>query len=162
VSYAQFITWLDGSPLSQLFKVTAWFVPTVQSIHILGIGVVMSAGVIIALRLLGVGVRNVDIVALNERLLPPVWWALVVLLTSGALLIITEPTRTLTNPYFFAKMACLLLLAPLTRYFQLAVRKQPLRWRAASAPTFAVKPMAVGATLLLIAIIFLGRWIAYA
>lgn len=162
MTYEQFILWLDATPLSYLFKVTTWVVPTVQSIHILAIGIVLSAGVIIALRLLGLSVRQMDVAALNERLIPSVWWALLVLLVTGIVLIITEPTRTLNNPYFFAKMGCLLVLVPLTRYFQLTVRKQPLRWSAASAPTRAVRPIVATAMLLLLAIIFCGRWIAYA
>lgn len=157
----EFIAWLDASSLSQLFKVTSWVVPAVQSIHILAIGVVLSASVIISLRLLGFGTRYMDVASLSERLIPPAWWALLVLLVSGLLLIITEPGRTLTNPYFFAKMGCLIVLLPLARYFQLAVRKQPLRWSTTAAVSFAVRPLVAIAMLLLLAIIFCGRFIAY-
>lgn len=159
--YQQFLMWLDGTSLSLLFRVTSWVVPTVQSIHILAIGVVLSAAVIISLRLAGLSARHLEVAALNDRLMPSVWWAILVLLVTGIILIITEPHRTLTNPFFFAKMACLLILIPLARYFQQAVRRQPLRWGAATAPSRAVRPIVVTAMLLLIAIIFCGRWIAY-
>lgn len=161
MTYEQFILWLDATPLSQLFKVTSWVVPAVQSIHILAIGVVLSAAVIISLRLFGLNTRHMDVAALSERLLPAVWWALLVLLVSGIVLIITEPTRTLNNPYFFTKMGCLLVLVPLIRYFELTVRRQPLRWGAVSAPSGAVRPGVATAMLLLLVIIFCGRFIAY-
>lgn len=160
--YEQFITWLDATPLSLLFKVTSWVVPAVQSIHIIAIGVVLAAAVVISLRLVGLNARHIDVGSLNDRLIPSIWWALLVLLGSGIVLIIAEPTRTLNNPYFFAKMGCLIVLAPLTRYFQLAVRRQPLRWGAVSAPSRAVRPVVASAMLLLLAIILCGRWIAYA
>src|SRR5687767_15044176 len=110
---SQLIAWLDATQLSLLFKVTTWLVPTVQSIHILAIGVVLSGAVIISLRLAGVNARHIDVRALGNWLLPAMWWAVLVLLISGLVLIIAEPTRTLNNPFFFAKMACLLVLVPL-------------------------------------------------
>lgn len=159
---AQFIAWLDATQLSTLFKVTSWVVPTVQSIHILAIGVVLASGLLIALRLLGLSGRHLEIVALGERLLPSIWWAALVLLVTGLILIVAEPTRTLNNPFFFAKVACLLVLVPLTRCFQLSLRKAPVRWSAAAVPPRTVRPLAATAMLLLLAVIFCGRWIAYA
>lgn len=160
--YQQFIAWLALTPFSQLLKETAWVVPAVQSIHILAIGVVLSCSVIIALRLIGVNARHLQIITLSDRLIPATWWALLVLFITGAALILAEPERTLTNPYFFAKMACLIVLVPLARYFQLDVRRRPQYWLAETPPSPAVQPTVVVGMLLLIAVVFCGRWIAYA
>lgn len=159
--YQQFIAWLDATPLSLLFKVTTWVVPAVQGIHILGIAVVLSGAVIISLRLTGWSALHIDVAALNERLIPSMWWAILVLLCSGVVLIIAEPTRALNNPFFFAKMGCLVILLPLIRYFQLTVRRQPQHWGAAGVRSRAVRPIVAAAMLLLVAVIFCGRWIAY-
>lgn len=159
--YQQFIAWLDATAFSLLLKVTSWVVPFVQSIHILGIAVVLSGAVIISLRLTGLRALHIDVAALNDRLIPWMWWAMLVLLCSGAILIIAEPTRTLNNPFFFTKMACLVILLPLTRCFQLAVRRQPQRWSAAPVRSRAVRPIVAAAMLLLLAVIYCGRWIAY-
>jgi uncharacterized membrane protein len=158
--YQQFLIGLDGSWLSQLFKVTSWLVPVVQSIHILAIGVVFSSSVIILLRLAAVNAREVPITALNERLLPWIWWSLLVLLVSGVILIITEPGRALTNPFFFAKMLLVAIFTVLTRYYQRALRRTPQRWSTAALPR-ALRPAAAVVLLILLAIIFCGRWIAY-
>jgi hypothetical protein len=162
VTYQQFIEWLDATPLSLLLKVTTWVIPSVQSIHILGIGVVLSGAVIISLRLAGLRGSHLPVATLVDKVIPPIWWAILVLLLSGLILIIAEPTRTLNNPFFFTKMGCLLLLVPLTRYFQLAVRRNPLRWGEVSVPSRAIRPAVAGAMLLLLVVIFCGRWIAYA
>ncbi len=159
--YDHFIVWLDGTQLSLLFKVTSWLVPLMQSIHILAIGVVVSGGVIILLRVTGVNACHVDIAALNERLIPPIWWALLVLLLTGLILIITEPGRAMVNPFFFAKMLCVVAFVVLTRWFQLAVRRQPQRWSGSASLPPARLPICVLALLLLLAIVFCGRWIAY-
>ena len=162
MAYQDFVAWLGTSSVSEALKAAEWVVPTVQSLHILGIGVVLSCATIVALRLFGFHTRHLDVTTLNERLIPAAWWALLALFVTGAVLIVAEPTRTLNNPYFFAKVACLLVLAPLTRYFQVAVRRQPQRWAGLPASSRAVRPTVATAMLLLLAVVFCGRWIAYA
>lgn len=162
MEYQQFIAWLGATALSEWLKEVTWIVPAVQSVHILGIGVVLSCSVIIALRLIGVNARHLHIFTLNERLIPATWWALLLLAITGAALIVAEPTRTLNNPYFFAKMGCLIALIPLARWFQLNVRKRPNYWATEGAPSPAVLPAVGLGMVLLVAVIFCGRWIAYA
>jgi len=159
--YDQFIIWLDKTSLSQLFKVTDWLVPAVQSVHILAIGVVFSSTVVILLRVAALSPRDVQVTALNRRLLPWIWWSLLVLLISGIILIITEPGRALTNPFFFAKMALIAVFAVLARYYQVAVRNAPAPWNEVSAPRPGVRPVSAIVLLILLAIVFCGRWIAY-
>src|ERR1700761_7541567 len=120
--FEQFIRWLDGTSLSQLFKVTDWLVPFVQSVHILAIGVVFSSSVIVLLRVAAMSGRDVQVTALNRRLLPWIWWSLLVLLITGIILIIAEPGRALTNPFFFAKIGLIAVFVILARYYQVAVR----------------------------------------
>jgi len=136
-------------------------VPAVQSIHILAIGVVVSSSVIILLRVAALNARDMQIAALNERLLPWIWWALLVLLISGTLLIVTEPGRSLANPFFFAKMILVAIFAAVTRYYQVAVRGAPQRWNAVAAVPRLTRPISALVLLLLLAIVFCGRWIAY-
>lgn len=159
--YDHFIAWLEATPLSTLFKVTFWVVPVMQSIHILAIGVVFATGVIIALRVAGLSARHVAIATLNDRLIPWAWCSLLVLLVTGVILIITEPGRALTNPFFFAKLACIVVVTVLMRGFQRAVRRNPLRWSGDTAMPWGARPIAGFVVLLLLAIIFCGRFIAY-
>ena len=159
--YIHFVNWLEATPLSTLFKVTYWVVPVMQSIHILAIGVVFASGVVIALRVAGISVRPAAIATLNDRLIPWVWWSLLVLLFTGVILIITEPGRAMTNPFFFAKLACIVVLTIAARGFQLAVRRDPVRWSGEAALPWSARPIAGFVVLLLLGIIFCGRFIAY-
>ena len=159
--YTHFVSWLEATPLSTLFKVTYWVVPVMQSIHILAIGVVFASGVIIALRVAGVSARPASIATLNDRLIPWVWWSLAVLLFTGIILIITEPGRAMTNPFFFAKLACIVVVTATARAFQLAVRRNPMRWGGDAALPWGARPIAGFVVLLLLGIIFCGRFIAY-
>src|SRR4051812_21217766 len=97
--------WLQNTPLSQVIQEVSWIIPTVQTIHILSIAVVIAAIFFIDLRLMGIAARSQPTSQIIERFLPGVWIALVVLLLSGSILIIAEPDRSLENPAFQLKMA---------------------------------------------------------
>jgi hypothetical protein len=72
-----------------------------------------------------------------------IWWALPVLLATGAIMIIGEPVRSLANPVFQLKMALLLSA--------IAVFLLPFKNRIVATLSLS----------LWIGIVFAGRWIAY-
>ena len=92
------------------------------------------------------------------RFVPWVWRTLVVLATSGAILIIGEPSRELLNPYFQAKMIMLAAVALITFVVQRQTKKNAAYWETRKAAAI----VAGSASLLLwVGIITAGRWIAY-
>ena len=89
------------------------------------------------------------------------WAALAILLATGTILAVGEPDRVLANPVFWTKMALVVLAFALTLLFRYPLlhpqfRFEPARWAA------LVKPMAWVSLLVWIAVVFCGRWIAYA
>ena len=82
-----------------------WVIPTVQSIHILAIAIVMSATAMLNLRLAGFIGSDSSVRQLANRSLPWLWWSLPVLLATGLVMILGEPARELTNAFFWSKMA---------------------------------------------------------
>ena len=153
--------WIDQTALSQSIQAAGWVVPTVQTIHILAIAVVASSALMIDLRLIGVFWANRPMKDVTARFLPLVWWPLLVLLATGMIMIIAEPSRSLKNPAFQLKMT--LLIAALEEL------KQPghdQRRNAAfgdlnTGPRVAATTIAVASIVLWSSIIFSGRWIAY-
>src|SRR5450631_4052681 len=99
--------WIDQTALSQAIQVTNWVVPTVQTVHILAIAVVTSSALMINLRLIGVFWADRPMKAVSARFLPLIWWPLLILLATGAIMIIGEPARALKNPAFQLKMSLL-------------------------------------------------------
>jgi hypothetical protein len=138
--------------LSITLQSVTWIVPTVQSVHILLIAAVMSSLLLIDLRLLGRRRGNTDSVT---RYLRTVWIALPGLALSGALLIIAEPARELTNPAFYTKMLLLGCAAATT-------------WGVArhggrrSSAGFVGRCGAALSLALWVGVVVAGRWIAYA
>ena len=153
--------WLEDTWLSQAIQATDWVVPTVQTVHILAIAVIAGSVLMIDLRLIGVMSSDQPFKNVSSRFLPFVWWALLVLLTTGAIMIIGEPPRSLKNPAFQLKMALLLAAILVTGLIQILLRRDPAFGEVGSRPHGLVTVIAVLSVLLWTGIICAGRWIAY-
>jgi hypothetical protein len=137
-----------------------WVIPTVQSIHIVAIAIVMSATAMLNLRLAGFIGQESSVRQLANRSLPWLWWSLPVLLATGLVMILGEPARELTNAYFWSKMALILLASGLTIALQRLLDDCPYR-DMAPAKRRATRALSLVSLAVWLAIIFCGRWIAY-
>jgi hypothetical protein len=155
---SQFCKWLDATPVSQAFQSLMWFVPSVQTVHILSIAVVMTSVGMLAGKLVGITGRNQTLSAMVSSIMPWVWYALAVLLATGVLLTITEPSRELLNAAFRAKMLMVLALAGILRLVQVRLRQDPDYWGRRRA---AAGGLGAASLLLAVTIVVAGRWIAY-
>ena len=160
MTLTQICHWIDQTALSQWIQAAGWVVPTVQTIHILAIAVVASSALMIDLRLIGVFWANRPVEAVKARFLPFVWWTLLVLLATGAIMIIAEPARSLKNPAFQLKMLLLIAALIVTWLFQFLHRRNA-GFGDVSGPRAAAATLAIVSILLWSSIIFAGRWIAY-
>ncbi|HWX06749.1 MAG TPA: DUF6644 family protein [Bradyrhizobium sp.] len=140
---------------------TNWVVPTVQTIHILAIAVVVSSVLMIDLRLIGLFWADRPLSQVSSRFLPLVWWPLLVLLATGAIMIIAEPARSLKNPAFQLKMSVLLAALAVTGLFQFLQRRNRAFGDLRYGSRATAAAVAIVSMLLWSAIVFAGRWIAY-
>lgn len=157
----KFSDWLATTPVSMTLQTVEWIIPAVQSLHIIAIAIVMSSVIMVDLRLLGLMGHTQSISGLTRRFIPWVWWALLVLLLSGLILITAEPRRDLLNPVFQAKMALLVLAIAVTAVFQETVRRNMEFWDLSPSRRAGAWATAVVSLLIWTAIIGCGRWIAY-
>lgn len=156
-----FIKLLADSPPSALIGAHNWITPAVQTVHIVAIAVVMAAILMTNLKALGALGGDATLEQFSESYLPWIKGALLVLLVSGSILIIGEPKRSLDNPVFGLKMACLLVALTLTAIIHAPLRRESGFWTA-PARRIPLRGLAAVSLTLWTAIIFAGRWIAYA
>ena len=156
-----FAEWLSQTPLSLTIQNVAWIIPTVQTIHILCIAIVISSVFMVDLRLLGVIGRSQPTAAFTSRFLTWIWPTLVVLAVTGAILITGEPSRSLENPAFQTKMVLLILAMITTAVLQRPTFKDPAYWELTSGHRISARALAVLSLCLWVGIVFAGRWIAY-
>jgi hypothetical protein len=156
-----FTEWLAGTPPSALIQNVSWVIPATQTIHIICISILIGAVGMIDLRVLGLAMRSQSTSTLSRRLLPYVWGALPVLLVTGSILAVGEPSRSLENLAFQVKMLLLILVIALTLGFQAAIKRDEAFWELSPARRASAKLLAVASLAIWIAIIFAGRYIAY-
>lgn len=152
--------WLANTRLSLLFSGADWFIPTVQTVHILAIAAVLALLATLNARLLGLTIHAPSAQRLAASCLPPFWIALAVLLVSGSLLVIAEPGRELLNPAFRIKIPLVLVLALLTLLLQRGLQRR--NWSASRGGRRLAAAIALASALLCVAIVAAGRLIAYA
>ena len=157
----EFCVWLDQTPLSQAFQSTDWLVPTVQTIHILAVALIIGAVLTINLRLLGWSNLDQPLERVCARFVPFIWWPLLALLATGTIMIIGEPARSLQNPVFQLKMALIAIALVVVGVLQTRVRRSPAFETTVMRRRGAAAGIALFSALLWGGIIVAGRWIAY-
>ena len=158
----QFAEWLSQTYLSVLIQNhNSWVIPTIQSIHIAGIGVVVASVFMVDMRILGWAGMDQTLRQTTNRFGPWLTGALCVLLATGVLMVIGEPVRELVTFSFWLKMFLVVLGTVVAVIFQKSLRKYEEDWETAKTNRASIKCLAVLTLLIWVAIIFLGRLIAY-
>ena len=100
-----FLAWLESTALSQwvVGSDSIFAFPGILTFHAIGMGFAVGINAAIDLRILGVapGVPLADM----RRFVPFLWFGFWMNAVSGVLLLIGYPTKALTNPVFYLKLA---------------------------------------------------------
>jgi uncharacterized protein DUF6644 len=156
-----FTDWLSQTSVSLAIQTHDWVVPTVQSVHIVAIGVVLGSVFMIDLRILGLAGRDQSLTETTGRFGPWLSGALCVLLATGLLMVIGEPARELLAFSFWLKMFLVAVGTVSAAVFQISLRRNELDWEQSLAKRRTTKLLAVATLLIWVCIVILGRLIAY-
>jgi magnesium-transporting ATPase (P-type) len=157
----QFCDWLSRTNISVAFQSANWFVPLVQTVHIIAIAILLTSVYVMSFRLIGITRRGQPLAVLAAKSTPWVWITLCVLLGTGVLLTITEPARELLNWAFRVKMLMVLALAAILLLVQIRLRRSPEYWTESTARRRAARAIGIAAVIIGAGIVTAGRWIAY-
>ena len=158
----QFAKWLSTTFLSVLIqRHNSWVIPTIQTIHIVGIGVVLGSVFMIDLRVLGWAGMDQTLRQTTTRFGPWLTAALYVQLATGVLMVIGEPVRELVTFSFWLKMFFVTVGTLIAAIFQITLRNHEQNWEEILVNRRSIKCLAVLTFLIWVCIIILGRLIAY-
>lgn len=140
---------LEGVWLAQAMKYSTWLYPTVETVHIWGIGMLFGSVVIMDLRVLGLG-KALDYSALSRLGIAVSVLGFSLAVITGSMLFITHAADLIASRLFILKM-CLIFL--------LIANATLLRMRVVINPV--TKAQAVISLVGWASVIGLGRWLAY-
>ncbi|HEX5048173.1 MAG TPA: DUF6644 family protein [Gammaproteobacteria bacterium] len=152
-----FAQWLDRTPPSVLIQSSLGLIRLLQAAHLLTAGVVCVSGLVIALRVLGVARRDEPFDAVWRRFAPWLAGGLAVMATTGLLQTLGDPVREFTSTSYWVKLASVVTAIAITAAFGQRLRVSG----GAERFPVAAKLGAAGLVLLWLAIVLLGRMIAY-
>ena len=161
VSPWEFTVWLQHSATGQFMQNSLWPFPVVETIHIIGIVVLVGSVTILDLRLLGLMLMREPVSALTRRIMPWAWAGFSIQIVSGFLLFATEPEKLYTSIPFRLKMLMIALVGVNALLFHGLVYRDVKSWDSAADTPLGAKVSGGFSILLWLGIITAGRWIAF-
>ena len=135
--------------------------PIAQTFHIAGICVVVGSIVLINLKFLGIAAPGQNLSEMIERLMPWMWWALLVNAVSGLLFVVARPIRYFYNPVFGYKFTFLVPAVILAFLVYRLSKRESTFWENSPTRRTAGRVIATISLTLWVGVILAGRWIAY-
>jgi uncharacterized membrane protein YhdT len=135
-----------------------WLFPVIESIHLVGLGVIAGAVIIVDMRLLGMGLRSQSVEQVAEDARPWLVGSLGLMFASGILLFLSEATKCYYSFPFWFKMSSLLLAI----VFTFVVKSRVIRHRLDLRYPLLGKATALVSLGLWFGVAWGGRWIGFA
>jgi len=151
---------LEHLPFAVAIAKSAWLFPTLETMHVLALAVVVGSVGIVDMRLLGFGSMGWSISELMQTLLPWTWGAFAVAATCGALLFSSKASTYFANIPFRIKIACLLLAGVNMLLFHRVSARSMDAWDQ-GMPPLRVRLTGAISLALWITIVASGRWIGF-
>lgn len=159
--FRDFIAYFEDSAVADAIRENDLLFPTIESVHVAAICLVVGSIMVLDLRLLGFASIERPVSRLLSAILPVTWSAFALAVTTGFLLFISNATKYLANGYFVAKMF-LICAAGLNMivFHWISARDLP-QWEKDTLPPLRARLAGALSILLWIAVVACGRWIGF-
>ena len=157
MSLLAFFQWCEASGIGETIRKSSWLFPVIEAIHLLGLGVIGGAVLVVDLRLLGLGLKRQSAAELTREAQPWLIGSLALMIITGGLLFLSEAIKCYYHDAFWFKMSCLFLAIVFTFTIQ---RKVTMNEETRLSPIWS-KVVAVVSVLLWAGVGIGGRWIGF-
>lgn len=149
MAYLPYFEALEATYVGVKVKESLWMFPVIECVHLLGLSLMGGAVLLADLRVLGLGLKEEEPGALEQRLYPWLKLGLAALILTGIPMFLSEAVKCYYSPPFWYKIG-LLVVATI---FTMTIRR---RWTAAGSKWSALLSLS-----LWFGVAFAGRWIAF-
>jgi hypothetical protein len=154
------VRWLAHAapPISEMMR-TAWGWPIAESIHFLGLSMLVGCIGLFDLRLLGMA-KRIPIASLH-KLIPLGLAGFAINITSGSMFLLTEPDQYIFNPAFQFKVLFVMLAGANALTFYITTYRRATEPDASPDAPIAAKAIAAVSLSLWIGVIVCGRLLTF-
>ena len=152
-----FFEWCEATAVGSAIRNSQWLFPVIESVHLLALAMLGGALLIVDLRLAGLGLRSQPVRHLARDAQPWLVGSLLVMISTGIPLFLSESIKCYYSPAFWVKMSTL----PVAILYTFTVRRT-----IANADEARVGPrwnalVAVVSLTLWFGVAAAGRWIGF-
>src|SRR5215469_2967498 len=155
MSMLSLFQWCESSLLGNAIKTSNWAFAVIESVHLLGLALIGGIVLIINLRLLGLGLRRYPLDELARDIQLWFGFSLVLMLSTGFALFLSEAVKCYYSQPFWLKMLSLALATTFTLTVQRRVIMSP------QSSGLQQKAVAIVSLVLWFAVGAAGRWIGF-
>ena len=152
---------IQSSTLGDTIAESTWMFPTIETIHVIALVMVVGTISIMDLRMIGVASRDVAITQVSKDTLPYTWAAFVLAAITGLLLFTSKAQDYVNNPYFKFKLVFMALAGFNMMYFHFFTYRTVEHWDRDPSVPFAVKLAGFLSLGFWLAVVFCGRLIGF-
>src|SRR5262245_35134895 len=98
---------IEESGIGAGIRASQWMFPTIEAVHLLGLAAIGGAVLLVDLRLLGFGFKRQPVSQIARDAQPWFVLSLIVMLTTGILLFMSESVKCYYSPAFWFKIESL-------------------------------------------------------
>jgi hypothetical protein len=153
-SLLPFFEWCETTWIGNGVRMSAWLFPVIESVHLLGLCLLGGAVLIVDLRMLGFGPRQ-PIADLVRSARPWLIAAIVLMLTTGTALFLSESIKCYYNTSFWVKITTL----PIALLFTFTQHNRIARRSVEATPL--TKAIGLTSIALWFIVAAAGRWIGF-
>jgi hypothetical protein len=156
-----FCQWLQQTYVGASVRESLWLFPAIETVHLLGMAVLIVTITVFDLRLLGLVLRREPVSPLGRRLLPWTWGAFAIQVITGSILYSSEAVKLYNNPAFRLKLLLILFVGLQALIFHWTAYRNVERWDQRLEVPVAAKVAGCLSLFLWVGIVTAGRFIGF-
>lgn len=156
----EILTTLENLAWPTAIRESDWLFPTIETVHVFALVLVVGSIMVVDLRLLGLTNRKRPFSEMAAEMLPWTWSSFVLAAIAGLLMFTSKAVTYYANIPFRIKIACLVLAGMNMAFFHWVSARHLASWDRSTPPGAAKFAGAASLTLWTI-IVAAGRWIGF-
>jgi hypothetical protein len=151
----------QDTAVSTAIRETTWLFPSIETVHVLALTLLVGTIAIFDLRLLGWASQRRAVTRLAKEVLPWTWGSFVVAVVSGTLLFVSKAVHYYGNVAFRIKLGFLLLAGINVLLFETVTLRSVARWDRSIPTPPAAQRAGTLSLVFWIGVVVAGRWIGF-